>query len=305
MIEKIILSTLISLSPSEKRALNNLQNKLENKGYDISEYFENPKFEIYKFETKNKFVNYSDTTKSWYMRKDSLEKCADFIEKQYYWLKKAEKEFGVSPEHITSQLQLETNLGQYTGNYPVINALISRYLRRPDLRGQYYVYLTDFLDLVSDTTDNIILPKEIFEIKGSWAGAYGIAQMMPNVLKKYGRDSDFNGDGFFDSMNIQDAIGFIARYLSENGFKENSHKAIQRYNSGHPFYGTSIGKHTKELEKIIKKRRSIPPEKLMPLKEMPKFSRKIKTSLLDAKPIPKYEVPKKQIFIKRIFSRKN
>lgn len=305
MISEIILSTILSLAPAEKKVVDNLQTRLKKEGYNISQYINDPRFEVYKFERGKKFTNYSDTTQSWYMRVDSIEKCADFVEKYYSWLKRAEEEYGPSPEHITSQLQLETNRGQYTGERPLINSFISVYLNRPDRRNEFYKYMTDFLDLFADTTDNIVFPKDIFDIKGSWAGAYGIAQGMPGIIKKYGREADGDGDGLFNPMNMPDAIDFIGHYLADHGFRKNPSSAIQKYNSGHPFYGSSIGKHIAELEKIMEKRRKIPMEKI---------SYKTNSMIINMEP-PKYNtlqnmkiatmVPQtlnKQPFIKHIIS---
>jgi len=302
MIEKIILSAIIALTPNEKKVLNNLQNRLEKQGYNISQYIEDPRFEIYNFNGGGKAINYADTTQSWYMRPDSIEKCADFIKEQYHWLKKTEKKFGIPPEHLVSQLQLETRCGQYTGEYPVINALISRYVRRPDLRNKYYKYISDFLDLVADTTDNIILPRDIFEIKGSWAGAYGNAQGMPDMIKKYGRKTDGDGDGKFDPINHPDAFDFMGGILDDNGFRENPNRATQRYNPGDPFYPSSVEQHKKELEKIMEKKRRIPPERLVALRDMHKFSRNIAPKMHNPKPIAKFQLPQKQVFLKRIFT---
>jgi membrane-bound lytic murein transglycosylase B len=263
MISEIILSSILSLTPTEKNIVNNLQTRLKRDGYDISQYTNDPRFQIYKFEKSKKSTNYADLKQSWYMRKDSLEKCADFIEEQYHWLKRAQDKHGPSPEQITSQLELETNRGQYTGERPLINSFISVYLSRPDRRKEFYRHITDFLDLFSDTTDNIILPREMFDIKGSWAGAYGIAQGMPGIIKRYGKEADGDGDGFFDPMNLPDAIYFMASYLADHGFNKNSSRAIQRYNNGHPFYSSSIGKHTRELKKIMEERTRIPPKKII------------------------------------------
>jgi membrane-bound lytic murein transglycosylase B len=263
MISEIILSAAISLAPADKKVVDNLEKRLKKDGYDISQYIDDPRFKIYKFERGKKSTNYADPKQSWYIRKDSLEKCADFVEEQYHWLKRAQDKYGPSPEQITSQLELETNRGQYTGERPLINSFISVYLSRPDRRKEFYRYITDFLNLFSDTTDNIILPREMFDIKGSWAGAYGIAQGMPGIIKKYGKTADGDGDGFFNPMNIPDAIDFLALYLSDHGFNKNQSSAIQRYNHGHPFYGSSIEKHTKELVKIMEKRRRIPPKKII------------------------------------------
>lgn len=305
MLQEIVLTALMALTPAEKKIVNNLQTKLKKDGYDISKYINDSRFEIYKFNGEKKLINYADTTQSWYMRKDSLEKCADFVEEHYYWLKKAQDKYGPSPEHIVSQLQLETNKGQYIGERPLINSFISVYLDDSGRRKEFYRYITDFLDLFTDTTDNIIYPKDIFDIKGSWAGAYGIAQGMPGIIKKYGKNADGDGDGVFNSMNIPDAIEFLSLYLAAQGFKKNPSGAIQKYNRGHPFYGSSIGKHTKELEKIMEKRKKIPPQKIsydinpavidIKLPRDNTLQDMKKTSMLP-EPIPK------QPFIKRVFS---
>jgi hypothetical protein len=305
MLKEIVLTTLIALTPTEKRTLNNFQTRLKKNGYDISQYINDPRFGIYKFEKGGKkFTNYADTAQSWYMRRDSLEKCADFIEENYYWLKKAQDKYGPSPEHITSQLQLETNRGQYTGEFPLIVAFTSVYIDRPDRRDEFYKYMTDFLDLFADTTDNIIFPKDIFEVKGSWAGAYGIAQGMPGLIKKYGKEADGDGDGVVNLMKILDAIAFLGIILKNNGFDKNPSGAIQKYNNGHKFYGPAIDIHTDSLENIMEERRRIPPKTI---------DCKINPVITDMNP-PKYDnlynvkidtiqkILPKQPFIKRIFS---
>jgi hypothetical protein len=305
MIHEIILSAALSLTPVEKNIVEDLQTRLKKDGYDISQYLNDSRFEIYKFKRGEKFTNYADTSKSWYMKHDSIEKCADFLEENYFWLKKAEEKYGPSPEHITSQLQLETNRGQYTGERPLINSFVSVYLDRPERRREFYRYITDFLDLFADTNDNIIYPEDIFDVKGSWAGAYGIAQGMPGIIKKYGKKADGDGDGIFNPMNLPDAIDFMGLYLSDHGFKKNPSGAIQRYNWGHPFYGSSIGKHTVELSKIIEKRKRIPPEKI---------NYKTDVKIIHTKPL-EYNIlhdikiaaivpqnPKKQSFIRKIIS---
>lgn len=273
MLYEIVLTALMSLNPAEKKALNEFQTRLKKEGYDISQYVNDPRFGIYRFEKEKakKQTNYADTTQSWYMRKDSLEKCADFIEENYYWLKRVEEKYGPSPEHITSVLQLETNRGQYTGEFPLLIAFSSVYINRPDRRNEYLKYTKDFLDLFSDTTDNIILPKDIFEIKGSWAGAYSIAQGMPGIIKKYGPMADGDGDGIVDLMKIPDGTDFLGNIIKKNGFNKNPSKAIQKYNNGHRFYGSSIEKHTKELEKIMNERKRIPPSNITYLPNIPKM----------------------------------
>ena len=269
MIAEIILSAALSAGGphSYKSRLNYLKQRLAREGYDISSVLDDPRFEVYRFGKKGRFVNYADTSQSWYMKRDSLESCADFMEEYWHWLKKAEDEFGPSPEHITSVLELETNRGQYTGTRPVINSLISVYLQSSGRRRRhFYEYIKDFLELQKDTADNILLPEDIFEAKGSWAGAYGIAQIMPDLFRKYGKD--FDGDGLFDPMNKPDAIGFLGRYLADHGFGKSSLKAIHSYNPGHRFYASSIGRHTLALKEVMERRRMEVVRNAHPLKPL-------------------------------------
>jgi len=306
MLKEIVLAALVSLSPSEKKAFNSLQSRLKKNGYDISQYVNDPRFGIYRFEKKGKkSVNYADTNQSWYMRADSLEKCADFIEENYHWLKKTQEKHGPSPEWLTSLFELETNRGQYTGEFPLIVAFASVYIDRPDRRNEFYKYMNDFLDLFSDTTDNIIFPKDIFEVKGSWAGAFGICQAMPDKIKKYGARADGDGDGLCNLMTLPDAAEFTGFFLDDLGFDENAARAIQRYNHVDKFYGSAITKHSNSLKKIMERRSRIPPMKINSLPELPQiYSKPEKYNvLMDMKPVAIQPPVKHTLFNRRIGKR--
>ncbi len=302
MLKELALTALVALTPAEKKALDNFQTRLKENGYDISQYINDPRFGIYRFEKKvKKLINYADTTQSWYMRPDSIEKCADFIEENYYWLKKIQDEHGPSPEYMTSLLQLETRCGEYTGEFPVIVAFASVYIDRPDRRNEYYRHMIDFLDLFADTTDNIVFPKDIFDVKVSWAGAYGIPQGMPYQIKKHGPIADGDGDGVCDLMKMPDAIKFTGLLLDkEFGFNENQSHAVKKYNHGHKFYGPAIVEHTDALVKIMEKRNRIPPPKinsiLTNLLSYPKPEKSGKYQYMKQSVI----LSKKQPFIRRI-----
>jgi membrane-bound lytic murein transglycosylase B len=287
MLAELALSAALSIIPPEHEAqLKSLQRRLAKEGYDISAYLKDERFEIYEPNGKPQDVNYADTTEksgTWYMRHDSIERCADFVEEYWYWLRKAEKEYGPSPEHITSQLELETNRGQYLGERPVINSMITMYVTKPGRREEFYKYLKGFLDLQGDTTDNIVFPQDIFEAKGSWAGAYGVGQGMPKMIREYGED--FDGDGVFDPRNIIDGIGFVARHLDGNGFRKNPRRATQGYNPGDDFYESSIGKHTLKLKEELERRSREPPERIYPkLPDKLNFTPLLDTSLRSMRP---------------------
>jgi peptidoglycan lytic transglycosylase B len=53
-------------------------------------------------------------------------------------------------------------------------------------------------------------------VYGSYAGAVGMPQFMPENIDKYG--VDFDGDGRVDLQSPADAIGSVARFLSMHGW---------------------------------------------------------------------------------------
>ncbi len=93
------------------------------------------------------------------------------------------------------------------------------------------------------------LYKDIFSIKGSYAGAFGIAQSLPSSYKLFG--VDFDKDGVIDPYSMEDSIGFVANYLYKGGFRESissRERAIYSYNR-QKSYVNAIIKYADELKK--------------------------------------------------------
>jgi len=299
MIKEIILAgaMLLPQSHNHNAGLAYLQKRLAKEGYDISNYIKDPRFKINEPLGKSSPTNYAKDT--WYMRPDSLEKCADFIEENWTLLYRAEKDFGASPEHITSQLQLESNKGQNPGTYRAFNAMTSQYLHRTGKKKEeFYKYLREYLRLCADTTDNILLSSDVFENMSSRAGAIGIAQVM-----SYNMDSyliDYNKDGKREPLNLEDAVGTIARFIGKN--------RTQAYNPGDFFYESSIGMHTDSLENIMERRSRIPPKKILNYPKIPTIILEpVKYDKLEEmKPVAIMpQLPKKQpLRKKRLFNRR-
>ena len=60
----------------------------------------------------------------------------------------------------------------------------------------------------------------LLNLKGSYAGAMGIAQFMPGSYRRY--TVDFDGDGRRDLFgNVNDAIGSVANYFTAHGWRSN------------------------------------------------------------------------------------
>jgi len=127
-------------------------------------------------------------------------------------LEKAAAEFKVPPELIVSTIGVETIFGRRTGTIGVLDALTTLafgYPRRAEFfRGE----LEQFLLL---TRENGI---PVNTLKGSFAGAIGIPQFMPSSYRKYA--VDFDGDGVRDLRRTADAIGSVANYYRQFGWRE-------------------------------------------------------------------------------------
>lgn len=76
------------------------------------------------------------------------------------------------------------------------------------------------------------LPYSFSDVKGSWAGAFGISQFLPSSYANWAIDG--NNDGKIDLFDKCDAIFSTANYLKSNGWgasKEAQRKAVYHYNN--------------------------------------------------------------------------
>ena len=106
--------------------------------------------------------------------------------------------YGVPEEMTTAILGVETGYGRRTGRFAVLEALVTLAFRYPPRSKLFRQELEQFLLL---SREENIRPQRI---KGSYAGAMGIAQFMPTSYRLYA--VDFDGDGKRDlSKNIPDA----------------------------------------------------------------------------------------------------
>jgi len=124
-------------------------------------------------------------------------------------LKEIEKEYNVQSRFILSIWGLETAYGEITGNYPVIESLLT--MSYDERRRRYFT---------KELFNSFRIIKEghidIDNFKGSWAGAMGQNQFMPSSFLNYAQD--FNNDGKKNIWtDIEDSLASIARYLNGVG----------------------------------------------------------------------------------------
>lgn len=128
-----------------------------------------------------------------------------FMQEQKKWLDLAQERYGVPPEVVTALIGVETKYGAYTGKFRVLDSLSTLGFDHPTRAPFFFEELTQLFVLCRD--DRF----QPTELRGSYAGAMGLAQFMPSNYRTLALD--FDGDGRTDLWSPADAIGSIANYL--------------------------------------------------------------------------------------------
>ena len=132
----------------------------------------------------------------------------------------AEKEFGVPKEIIASIIGIESSYGSIKGSTRVIDSLTTLSFDYPRRSKFFKIQLENFLLLSREENFDPL------EVNGSYAGAMGFGQFLPESYRRLA--IDFDGDGIRDIINNPaDAIGSVANYLMKNGWQKGSNIAVE------------------------------------------------------------------------------
>lgn len=126
-------------------------------------------------------------------------------------LNRASQIYGVPPETIVAVWGVESNFGDISGKYPLLQALGT--LSCEGRRQSYF--RTEFF-----ATMRILQRGDLTEdqLKGSWAGAFGHTQFMPSTYERLA--VDFDGDGRRDLVSsTADALASTANFLNKAGWQ--------------------------------------------------------------------------------------
>ena len=134
-------------------------------------------------------------------------------------LARAENDYGVPADIIVGIVGVETIYGRDTGNFRVLDALMTlafdfpaKHPRAAERSAYFTNEVEQFLVQQSRTQSDPL------QTKGSYAGAMGLPQFMPSSWLKYA--VDFDGDGKIDLLNSPaDVIGSVANYFKGHGWK--------------------------------------------------------------------------------------
>lgn len=126
-------------------------------------------------------------------------------------LNRVEQVYGVPAETVVAVWGVESNYGDISGKYPLLQALgtLSCEGRRQGyFRGEFFATMRILQrgDLTQD------------QLYGSWAGAFGHTQFMPSTYERLA--VDFDGDGRRDLVSsTTDALASTANFLKRAGWQ--------------------------------------------------------------------------------------
>jgi membrane-bound lytic murein transglycosylase B len=162
------------------------------------------------------------TAKNWAAYRDRFVEPQRIMAGVRFWqdnaeaLQRAEERYGVPAEIVVGIIGVETFYGRITGNFRVLDVLVTLAFDFPSGRSDRSPYFRAELEefLVMCQREGL----DPTQVKGSFAGAIGLPQFMPGSLNRFA--VDFDDDGRIDlQANATDVIGSVARFLAEHGWK--------------------------------------------------------------------------------------
>lgn len=223
------------------------------------------------------------------VNRDAVKEVRDFVDKNRSTFKTIEKRYGVPPETISSLLYIETRHGANKGSFHVASVFlhilqadrppVERYLKA---RLPHYTTKYDKktqAEIARRTKrkakwalEELAALKVLFErdekmlrgLKGSFSGAFGMAQFIPTSYKKLARP--FKKGKTPDLGKPDDAITSVAHYLHSHGWKKTkkrSHKrALMHYNNSEDYAEAILGLAKRARDATVKQQLTNRPKPL-------------------------------------------
>lgn len=200
----------------------------------------------------------------------AIKKSGEFLLTNDSLLSAAERKYNVPKEAITSIMWIETRFGDFLGSYHVASVYLSfalvtqpEYLKKNKdrLKTEFEGTEEEWAEIEKKIEEksqrkaswaiNELLalqtiykanPKQAMDLRGSWAGAFGLSQFLPSSYLKLGVDG--NSDGTINLFDVRDAAHSIGNYLSNAGWgknKKSQHRAVYNYNHSEAYVNAVLG----------------------------------------------------------------
>ena len=245
-----------------------LQKRLIKDGFDsrtITELYSHPKVSFEKkgvtlfLAHREAKLNYNQ-----FVASGMIKKARQYMKTHESVLRETEKNYGVDQEVITAIILVETQLGAILGGPFILNTLSTMAaLADPDVKERFWEELSHSKQIERKNYEQWVKKKsnwaykelkafleytsnekmDPLDIKGSYAGAMGIAQFMPSNINVFAKDG--NADGSVNLFNHSDAIASVANYLKHYGWRpgidgKKAYRVILRYNYSGPYAKTVL-----------------------------------------------------------------
>ena len=136
---------------------------------------------------------------------------ARFMRRHAAVLARAEEEYGVPDEIIAAILGVETRYGEVLGGFDTARALSTLAFAYPRRGEEFRGELAELLIYARRYGINPL------QLRGSFAGAFGLPQFLPGSARRFA--VDFDGDGRADLFAVADAAGSIGNFLQKHGWR--------------------------------------------------------------------------------------
>jgi membrane-bound lytic murein transglycosylase B len=147
-----------------------------------------------------------------FMTPERIDQGIDFYRQHRDLLEKIGQQYGVAPEYIVAIIGVESFYGRSMGNYKVLDALVTLGFYYPPRASFFRSELKTLLELPANQ-----LAGPLDTLTGSYAGAQGWGQFMPDSIRDYAVDED--GDGRIDLQNsLPDILASVANYFAKHGW---------------------------------------------------------------------------------------
>jgi len=141
----------------------------------------------------------------------------EFMANNKVLLDKVQNEYGVDAFIIAAIIGVESIYGRYVGNFNVLNTLYTLAFYYPDTPNKisreimFQKQLANYIIWAQEQGNN-------FNHYGSYAGAMGMPQFMPESIRQYA--IDYDKDGIINlTGSIPDVVASVANFLKKHGWK--------------------------------------------------------------------------------------
>ena len=178
------------------------------------------------------------------LKPESVARGYQYLREHQEFAKRAAEKYGVDGASLVAVMKVETDLGSYPGDYRVFNVFLTNLIRASEQKWRWHgENLVNLIQYCRQAN------RDCFEIRGSWAGAFGLPQFLPFSFTHYGVDGD--GDDVIDLFNPADAFVSCASFLAAHGWKKDQLRDLAAYFGAKSPYQDAVLRYAVAVRALI------------------------------------------------------